>query len=738
VAALILAFALLASPAAADPVSVAAVVITGATAGAAGAGFTLFGSTIAASVAIAVAGAAATVGLNIAFAPGRPKRPPLIRDLARAQSITPYRYAYGRARVTGTPAPALVSGSTLYICSLLNSRPSSGPLTVWLDDRAVEWDSQAGLIDMAVGAAATNAPFAGYVKGWLGLGGQTECPPEIVAAIPDGTDPADWFKASDAWRGRTVLWLKLEVGPNSERQDRWPSAPPDVEADGDWSFVWDCNDPGQHADDPSSWRFSANRALCVLDALRTNPVRPYPIDQIRLDDFRDAARSDSEPVALANGGTEPRYRVGGVIVWSGDELERQVTPLVEAGASALIRVGGRLGMTPGVWTPPVATIGDTLDGMSYEVLRPGRDLASTVSATYVSPEHGWSQAALTPYDAPGAVEADGERTTVEIDLGMVTSATQAQRIQKITALRQRAQRRVTLVAPPEAFEAVAGATVTVTLPSPYDAVDGKYQIVDMRPQLLDAEDGGVALRCALEMTEHVASAYDWTIADERPVTQGVAVDVSRTGPAAPGPITAVSGAAAALETGNGQTARIAYSFAPSVSASVEFYEIEHRVSGDEWGATTVLGADIRDVDGDVFGVVSPVTVGALYDIRARARGRSPSAWVTVSGVQALAPNYALTSPTNGTPVGGAGEIAISATAPNDPDFRGVEFWGGDTVDIADAQRIAGPLYGPPGTLYGYTETGLGAAQTRRYWSRSVGPYGAVSDFAGPVTATTDP
>lgn len=100
-----------ATAAAADPVSIGALVISGAAAvGAANAA--AIGAYLGVSATLAGAGvfAAATLasfGLQAAFGsrPRAPRPPDLIRELARAQSLTPKRFVYGRFKAYGSPAP---------------------------------------------------------------------------------------------------------------------------------------------------------------------------------------------------------------------------------------------------------------------------------------------------------------------------------------------------------------------------------------------------------------------------------------------------------------------------------------------------------------------------------------------------------------------------------------------------------------------------------------------------------
>lgn len=732
---LLIVTALVAAPAHADPITVAGLVISAASAAgvanAAAIGVYLGVSATVATVGVVVASGLASIGIALAVKPSTPRPPELIRDLGRAQSIPPKRFVYGRFKVYGTPAPYVVEGGVLYGCLILNSRPSQGgTVALAIDKTPVELSGDLFDFD-GDGAAPTESPFAGYAKFWLGLGDQTQ-PPQ---AILDDTDSP--FQASDAWRGLTVLWVRLDAGPSRDRAERWKRVPPDIEVEMDWSKVFDPRDPAQDAADPETWAFSRTRALVALDALLANPARPYPLDQIDVAGFVAAADSDDEAVALKAGGTEPRYRADGVVVWSGAELEDLIAPIAAAGAGQLARVGGRLTMTRGVYETPHVTLSDVLgDEMSVEMLKPGRDLASVVACRYVAPDRDWEMADLAHYEVPGA---EGEAAIIDMELPWVTSPTQAMRVQKITALRQRSQRRLRAVFPPSALPLTAGATATLALPSPYETLNGVYECQNIAPVATVSGDG-VAMRCPAELVETGPEIYAWSPEeDEQDIEEGVAVALDRPPVAPPlAPLLLTTGASAALNTGDAVLPRVLARWTPSLSARAIGYEAEYRSNGGDWLAGASVDISTVDGDGYAYAYLGPLAAGASVDVRVRSVAPGAvSVWLEGGPIVVAGPDVTLNAPTGGDAIGGDDQISVSFVAPNDADFRGIEFWGADADATEGAALIAGPIYGPANSVYGYTETGLSAGQTRFYFARSVGPFGAASAFSASASATTN-
>lgn len=576
-----------------------------------------------------------------ALGPKPPGAPELIRELQNPTSLVPKRFIYGAARIYGSPVWR-VRGSILYGCLILNSRPSDAVTALYFDKRFCPLEGD--LYNLAgPGASATVAPFAQHVSAWVGLGDQVACPAGILAEAPG------LFQPTDAGRGLTVLWLRLSCGENSARADRWPRTPPEVEVGGQWSKVWDPRDPAQNAEDPATWTWSANQALCALDAARTNPIRKYPLRQLMLDTFVDAANIADAAVPLKAGGTEPRYRVNGALIFNGSEIMDQLLPLFAAGASDPVRVGGRLAIAPGAYTAPILTIDDITEaeGLSFRSLKPGRELATTVHCTFTDPLRDWRTSELVDYTVPGAVVADGGVPTVaDLDLPLVTSPTQAMRIQKIRAMRQRAQRQISCTLPPRAFKVVAGANATVAFPAPYERLNGTYRVVSANPGLSASEEGGggVAMRVPVVLDEIAAADYAWDPATEEQDRPVIALDMSRSPPAPPGAIGTTTGAAVAIGGGAGAVPGIRFSFDPSPSASVLGYEWQYATlnilyppgvpidpnavgfGAPVWSAGGWIDAANRDETGKVFGSLYPAQLGTRYVFRARAVGRSSSVW----------------------------------------------------------------------------------------------------------------
>ncbi|MGB1390992.1 MAG: hypothetical protein ACPG61_19120, partial [Paracoccaceae bacterium] len=311
----------------------------------------IFGATAGAAIASSLVQFGVSSLLNAAIGAvfgKQPKAEDVGRELSQQSTAPAYRFVYGECRATGTPAGIPVKGNFIYGAWILNSRTSDlQTFTLYMDKREVVLTGDA--FDMnGAGATATESPFADHLNVWISKGFNTAPPKTFTDEAPwvEGTADHLW-KTTDAWKGRTVIWMKIHAGSPNDRQQRWPASPPLVEVEGKWSTVYDPRDVTQSPTDPSSWKWSENLALCVRDALRRNPIRNYKEPQIHESFNEYGPDVCDETVALKSGGSEKRYTCAGTLVFSQGEIEDLITPMVISGAAQLIRVGGQLGFAPG-------------------------------------------------------------------------------------------------------------------------------------------------------------------------------------------------------------------------------------------------------------------------------------------------------------------------------------------------------------------------------------------------------
>ena len=600
----------------------------------AAAGTALSGWVAAGGIAAAATQLAIGAGLTLAsrLIVGGPPTPEAPKTNLPVPSSRPeYRFNYGERFVDGSPMWWRKDGK-LYLCAILNSRPSAGSFAFMIDKRPVTLKA-GNIFDFNSGGVEVSSPerLDGYAYLWIGRGDQVSPPADILAG-----DGAAYFNATDGWRGRTVLWARFQKGAAKDAAKRWPNGVPVVQVSAQWSRVWDPRISSQDPDNPNTWTWSANQALCVLDALRTNPIRRWPLSQLLLPSFIDAANVADENVArIYPAGTEKRYRVDGQIIFRDGELEAQIEPLLAAGASRLTHIGGKLGIVPGAWSAPVYTASATIGPPAYERWKPGKSLTTGAQLSYVDAEGDEQLTPLPVYEVPGAISADGEEKIATDDLAFVMSPGQGQRVQKIRAMRARAQRSLICTLPPAAFNVVAGSNITVALPAPYTPANGVYEVTSSDPGVFLREDGGVAMRVEVEATETSEAVYAWSPATEEREMAAADYDPNPPEIERGGVITAAVGPSVSQDTGGSPINRIRFQFDPSPTYSVDGYEWEFRVASGDWESGGFLDAETLTSGGKIRGYLSFVKEGETYAIRVRATaGGSSSDLRTLTGIVA--------------------------------------------------------------------------------------------------------
>lgn len=643
------------------------------------------------------------------------------------QTELPYqRHVRGRCFATGTPLPGVADDGFYYVPYLINSRPSEGNIELYLDDRIVEFTGDP--YDFTgPGAVATNGRFNTRLNYWIQLGDETGPPDVFLNEVPYHADDRPLgFKATDAGRGLTVIWVRARRGGEGKISITWPSYPQiRLTALGDWSKVWDPSDPAQTATDTSTHTFSRSHALHALDLVMRNPFRPYAESLIELDMFKACAAVDAEPVPLKSGGSEPRYQCDGTTLFDGSELEGLMQPITSAGASNIVRSGGLLGIVPGVAKNVVTTItsADLVDALPrFSSVSTPESQYDQVQVTYYPTDRFGKTANLKNWGIPGVIPT-GLPRVLSLDLGMVGSATQAMRIRKIKGLQTTYTRTLAGTAMPKLIEAVAGSWVGAGFG--YPKLDGTYEVASTTPLASPlGGDGGVAYRIPFEFREASDLIYEWDgIAEEEDV-DNYDYDFLDDGVASPGPISIITGDTVNLNTGGTIIPRVRYSAAASPSSNVSSYQWESAEQGEPYGNRNSVDADQLDAGGNSFGFLSG-SAGQPYNIRVRAVvAESASDWVEFSGAVPTV-DITLDAPTINSLTGGAGLIDVDVSAPNDADVRRIEILEGDTNDInaADAFYEAAAS---ANQRFQNALTGLGPSESKFIFVRVRGDFASAS------------
>lgn len=336
-----------------------------------------------------------------------------------------------------------------------------------------------------------------------------------------------------------------------------------------------------------------------------------------------AANACDELVSLAAGGTEKRYRAGGVV--STNATHRDViVDLLAACAGQEIETAGVIKPIVGVAQTPVMTItdDDLISGKPVEISakRPRNELVNAVMGTFPNPASLWERQSLPPRISSAAEIEDGNiRLDESYDLDMVSSQTQGQRILEVWRRRHRAQGRAKIVVRARLAALEAGDWIIWN--SGRYGYDGSVWEVTAASLAADKT-------VALTLRAINAACYTWTTGDELSMTAPGVVPV-------PAPTyVSVSGLAVSLVSVAAGAAQgdtrpgIGITWTPPSDQSVVSLVLEFRKQGD----TIALERPIQAPQNGQYVWIDGVQGGTRYEVRLKPVTSPPratqwSSWV---------------------------------------------------------------------------------------------------------------
>ncbi|MDH1897847.1 phage tail tip protein J-related protein [Aeromonas caviae] len=262
---------------------------------------------------------------------------------------------------------------------------------------------------------------------------------------------ADW---KEDMIGQGITWLRISFKFDAEK---FPAGLPNIKVEKFGKEVWDPRD--------GAWKWSRNAALVILDYYRS--WLNVPDDEIRMEEFIQAANICDELVSIPGGGTEPRYSLD-VEFDLGEPRVKVLEAMHMACAAQPTYVGGRHGIIAGAYYGPAS---DELH--DYQIIGdlellpepPSSEKINQVAGTFVDP------VSFKKTDFPAVivaewVEEDGGQPLIEdLDLRCVTSEHQAQRLANIILRQRRNARTLTCPVNLSGWRYRPGQTIKLFIPA---------------------------------------------------------------------------------------------------------------------------------------------------------------------------------------------------------------------------------------------------------------------------------
>lgn len=388
---------------------------------------------------VIVAGVA--VGLYLLTAPALPK--PEDGKIAVQETVPPRGYAYGRTRLAGSLMLKETNGQggNLGVVLALVSHEVKGFVKIFLNDDKAEF----GGADFPGSFPAGGMPVDVQTDGRYGddrvmISVRYGLVPETYMTMFDdfgflGRWPATSRGDGIASLGMICRDANADDDNNDNQQKRFPYGAPAPSAVCDTAYVYDPRDPAQSPDDPSTWNFSRNPALCIIHFLCFSEFGfRYKYDDAILpvvDDWKHAATVCAQDVPSYAGDDLNRYELGGFATTDNNPKEVLAMMLAACDGWLCRRGDGSCLLIVGKFEPESITITDEdILGFSLQKGVGDDDVVNRLDVQLNSQDHDWTQVECDPWDDNAdQIERGHVRETV-FDLKWVQDYRRARRLAK--------------------------------------------------------------------------------------------------------------------------------------------------------------------------------------------------------------------------------------------------------------------------------------------------------------------
>ena len=644
-----------------------------------------------------------------------------IRELGTEVNVrdpaAPRQIIYGRRRVSGVMYPAGTSGSKneyLHILLLVAGHEVQELGDVYFNDELVSLD----------GSGNGTGKWAGYVRIKKHLGAYNQTADSSLTSEVTG------WTAAHKLGGIAYLYIRLKYSPDLF------SGVPEFYVVTKGRKVWDPRDGAQSSSDPSTWTYSANAALCLLDWVRGVPTRNSAGTMVRNFGLRapdteidttaatEAANICDESVVLADASTEKRYEANGLLttrVVAADGIEA----LKSAMAGECVFIGGKWLIRAGAYRTPTVTITDSdlraaLTGVQFKPSR--REICNGVKGTFISEINVWQ-----PADFPAVTNAtyktqDGdERLWHDIELPFTTSPAAAQRLAKVILERSRQPITFTARCKLTAMQIQPTDVVQVTH-ARFGWTNKTFEVLSFAFAIDSQGDAGPYLGVDLILRETAAGVWSWANGEETTVDLAPNTDL-------PDPFAVPTPAGLTLSSDSYRQADGTYipvMKAVWTAAGNQYVEqggkvrLEYKLHA---AADWIVWSEQR---GDaVVDYITAVQVGSVYDVRVQFESSAGvrsnnngtatlNDYATVSSYTVTNDTTAPATPTSVTAVAGTGKaISVNWTANTESDFDEYKIYRNTANNFATSTQVAAV------SSSRFVDLNVSLATTYYYWITAI-------------------
>jgi hypothetical protein len=607
------------------------------------------------------------------------------------QAVPPRVRSYGRGRTGGAYVYYDTNDSGDLIMLLCHAAHLIQEVEQhWLFDSIVELDSGGGV---TTGSYQLLGESFVFVTNYLGT------PTQVVADMP-----GEWDPLLHKGHGLFLTRVKCSDGSVEQQQKIYPNGVPTYNATWKGALIYDPRDGAQVYGDETTYAWSDNAALVILDYMtRTegSTIGPIPIGfgidiaDIDIASFISAANDCDAPINLAAGGTEPRWRLWGSYEMNEDRKNVLSDMMDCCGGRFIMNPQGNLGLTVGKGSPQsgVTITDDSIKNYSLDQGVAPTDLINEIRVTYLAEAQNWSKTEAGIQSDQASIDQFGVQSSAS-DLRFCPSEGQAQRIARYLLRRGNVRYSGTLTGSVAFLDAWGERWITLQS----DEL-GLTQLCEIKAMRIvpGADDVSVEI--------DFMSYDDWWEWNAATDEQAPSLPPARA--VRPADVPVPTGIVVNIDHRNIDVNTI-------VAVGIVSWTAPTRASLTSKGRWRKVGSS-----GWVIGAVNPgqyyfetgiLEDGVIYETQIQNIGSKGSAsdWAPTVPLQftAVADPIAPGAPVGLTAVysSGPGTALVTVTAPSDPHYASLWLQRGSTNVFSASSALAGPQYTGAGGTWTYTDT----------------------------------
>lgn len=456
------------TPASADPVTVGTAILTALGAGGAAGTVVFAGVTVGALVG-AIALTAISIGVQLlvgSLTATRGRIPPtsLLSGTVEQQQVTvraaiaARNVIYGRTKIAGAAFFEEARGGVYYRATAIMQGNADALEEVYLGERLVTVDVD-GWVTSAPWFISSSASRKSHVRVRLVAGTDTQ------AAFADLVSTFSGIWTADH-QARGVAYIVSEfTSPSAARlQELYPGgSPPDVAVVVRGRKVYDPRNGAHVWNDASTWVWSDNAALVILDWALRYSEDVESLDDIDIPAFTAFADICDQLVDVNGGGTIKRWTLNGS--GSLDRKWNEIASAMCAACATTLALGpdGKLTILGGRYEAPALSFGPDEIQVNAR-MRVGSPILENVNelvTVYTSVPHGWKPQEARTFQNTASIAIDGTRTD-DLKADWCSHHNQARRLAKIAMASRNPEYSMTIATNLIGFKALGKTALSIT------------------------------------------------------------------------------------------------------------------------------------------------------------------------------------------------------------------------------------------------------------------------------------